>query len=306
MVNIVSYNILNEYHAVKYPTAEGLKPNPDGSKTLVGNWSDRIAGLASNLEKSHFDVVLFQEISHANEEDVRNVLLRGCCPLSWNHNYFTEKVASIGIGMAYNPKTMKLLNETSFKHHFDPAKPVEYRAGIFMDLQSVKTGQVWRVASIHLRGYFAKEPDTVKKERSMEVGLIELQRVVSEVSTNLEGLTDDGKRYDVDHIVVGGDLNEGREVSAFRNSRINFLEGKKFKTDGNNEVTEPSTGRRIDWIFHKEMRATPTVALEPIRIESLTIASDHHMIGTHFRLIRGGAAAPAAPTALAAPAAPAV
>ena len=67
-MRLISYNILNPYHAVKWNTLEGLT-----SEDAQDNWElDRRTKVFKNLQDSQFDIACLQEISERTLQEFQH------------------------------------------------------------------------------------------------------------------------------------------------------------------------------------------------------------------------------------------
>ncbi len=295
-MKILTYNILNPYHAVNWNTEEGYHKKDQAEieqlkseelekgETLiekegrVDNWPTRKQVVLSNLESSGFDVACLQEVCAANSyQDLKSRL--SVIGLSLGKIEANEdKYKVMGPTIAYNPQTVDFIRQKIFE-----AKSNQ-RGQIYGDFKDKASGQIFRVASLHLKGYLSKKFDPTieeqkqgweNKQKGKVDGYNELCDIVSEVESDLQ---------DVDHIVLCGDFNEDQWEMEYPLSRQVKLTDSRYQFDGNLNPSEKRSERKIDWIFHKSLKNV-SVNLAPMSFPNQNQeASDHLMVGTEISM----------------------
>lgn len=278
---LASYNILNPYHAVKWAEQRGLNEtgktlSRDELKASTGaqdanawrqfsNWSFRCDAVSDNIQFAH--IACLQEVSVETIEKLRQLTgPKGYQLASAVYHASSQPMQQFGNAILYK----------AGKVHLKQAFEIVHRAG--ETRRSAACGifqiddKIVAIASVHLAGYNSKETNLEKKQESKKSGFNELKTYVEELEKHAEGL---------DGIIISGDFNEDPSEALFDLYRPGFLKSHGFQCDDNLAATEPSTGRRIDWIFYKSLALRKTVQLTSMGLESIQKqASDHLITGT--------------------------
>ena len=231
------------------------------------NFDARCPLLAENIKK--VDVVCLQEISSDAIQKIIDCTGYKLAKASYHTSDAPEKV--FGNAILFNPNTVRMKGDFEISHK--GSKVTRQAACAVLE----SGGKVYKVASVHLEGYWSKNPDLVKKQESKKIGHEELQMYVAGVES---------EPTDADAIVIGGDFNEGAEERDADLYRPGFLKDRKYSFDGSLAPTEPTTNRRIDWIFIKARAGNDFVRLESMNLENNQHnVSDHLMTGTTVRWV---------------------
>jgi len=284
-ITVGSYNVLNPYHAVKWATEQGL--TEDGKQRdpqflrdlargedeeawkLYSNWSERKELLAENIY--HAAIVCLQEVS---EETIIDLQIAAPFYLVSKVGFHeaSRRVEQFGNAIMYDHHKARLLNSFEIEHIVQGEKDAWSRNAVCAVFEV--SGKVIKVASVHLSGYNPTETELPKKQASKEVGYKELQAYVTEIEKDLDG---------IDGIVIAGDFNEDPSEAVREMYRPGYLESQGYRNDGNLTVTEPSKGRKIDWVYYKDVR-TKDAQLSSAELEHRQRqVSDHLMTGTEIR-----------------------
>ena len=266
-LRVGTYNILNPFHAVKWSTAEGL------DEQGADNWlTGRRQALLGNLNRAQLDLCALQEISTRTYPDLSRAMLNtqevGITRL---YTHFTQdQEGAHGVTVIYNRQRFELIRDIGLK---TPSE--EHRCAACVDLRDRRDGRIYRVVSVHLKGYNPYETDLEQKRQSQRRGDAELSSYLPQVLTESEH---------IDGIFVMGDFNEDAQEMKARGltSRQNQLLEAAFKWSGTEEVTEKRTGRQIDWIFYREQRAEYYTQLKSTPISQEYGASDHVLTAMHL------------------------
>lgn len=235
---IGSYNILNPYHAVKWNTDEGLNEQGDD------NWEEgRRSSIIKNIQDAQLDICALQELSDRTVDELKipiaddKFMQRSSL---WKH--FTEEPEGAhGVAVFFNPDRFALVAERGIKSS-DP----KFRYAACVDLKDLSNGFVYRVVSVHIKGYDPYEKDLALKSESQKRGDQELSEYIADCTHSHEQL---------DGIFIMGDFNEDAEEMERRGllSRQGQLIQAKFTWTGVTCPTETRSQRQIDWIFYKDL-----------------------------------------------------
>lgn len=292
-VSMGTYNLLNDYHGVKWGEKEGLNAagkalieadEKAGKKTLNASTQDgswrvynlgelRTDDLAANIQLTTITCV--QELSQERLQSLQAKLKSQGYELAnvvFHESMKPEKEDSVpfqqfGNAIFYDTKKVQLKEGFEIKH--EAGKTGRSAAGAVFQIGG--TEKKVAVASMHLAGYWEGQPDPVKKQESKQAGFEELKNYTKQLENRVNGT--------VDAIVIGGDFNEDANEKEMDLYRPGFLEGQGYKFDGNLATTEPSKNRRIDWLCCKPLKGA--VQLTSMGLESVQKqVSDHLMTGS--------------------------
>lgn len=254
-----TYNILNPFHAVKWVTKEGL------TSSGGDNWDEwRSRAVCNNIEQNHLDICALQELSERTKTEIEVKTASGIMmQMSELYLHFTEDEGGAhGVAVLYNPERFKLLNDLGLK-----TSQESYRYAAMVDLEDQHTGSIYRVISVHLKGYNPYQKDVVIKAEEQRRGDEELQEYLTLAMTHSENL---------DGIFVLGDYNEDAKEMERRGveSRQGRLMLEGFKWTGVPEITETRSERQIDWIFYRDQHED-LYKIKSVRATQHLGASDH-------------------------------
>lgn len=263
-VRIGTYNILNPFHAVKWRTAEGLNEAGDD------NWDQgRAQTILDNLRHASLDLCALQEVSARTYPLLAEASLdQGSCGLSLLHTHATrEPEGAHGVAVLYQRARFELIRDVGLK-----TREEEHRSASCVDLRERESGRVYRVISVHLKGYNPYELDLEHKREAQKRGDHELKSYLGDALAELDG---------VDGVFVLGDFNEDAPEMEARGitSRQGQLIQAGFTWSGVIEPTEVKTERQIDWIFYRDLRATEAPTLTRLDVARDTSGSDHSLTG---------------------------
>jgi endonuclease/exonuclease/phosphatase family metal-dependent hydrolase len=247
-MRLISLNILNPYHAVKWKTAAGLTQGQD-------NWLKRRELIVKVLKSSNFAVACLQEVSPANYAFLSQEFKGAGLAI-----YPAPEDSQEGLAIFYDPNKVTLVFMKTFV--------VGRHSGIYADFNDKETGQNFRAASIHLKGYFVEETDLSKKQASKQEGFDQLQGTLEVLEKDASSL---------DYICIAGDVNEDEREQSYPLYRMGRLVQSGYKEDGDRNLTEWDSGRKIDWIFVKELKSRCFLISSHIHQEA---CSDHKLVGT--------------------------
>lgn len=273
-VSIATYNILDPFYAVYWAEPAGLNEEGlaasretlrasaqtmDKAWETYSNWNQRQETLAKNIQSA--DIVCLQEVSETTLADLQELTNYQLAAVSYSH---IPGLPSFGNAILYN-KEKVTLEEGSVLTCESPPAIRGAAVGIF------KIGnKLIKVASLHLSGYYSKEPDLIKKQASKKRGFDELQNFKRQIESQVQGL---------DGIVIAGDFNESKDEEERELYRPGVLMEAGYLCDNCFSPTEPLKNRKIDWLFFKSLKGEEP-AMAPLGLEELKQASDHHMSGT--------------------------
>jgi len=258
-----TYNILNPFHAVKWSTAEGL------DELGADNWlTGRRQSILDNLGQASLDICALQELSARTYPEISQVRLNGQeTKMSKLYTHFTlEPGGTHGVAVLYNNQRFELLRDVELR-----TPSAEYRCAACVDLRDRQSGRLYRVVSVHLKGYNPYETNLDEKRVSQRRGDHELANYLVDLLDDAEGL---------DGFFVMGDFNEDAQEMMTRGatSRQGQLMASGFNWSGAEEVTETRTGRQIDWIFYRDAQTPLQSNIHPQVISQEHNASDHVLI----------------------------
>ena len=255
-MKVITYNILNPYHAVKWRTAEGL--NEAGGC----NWTAwRAEAIFNNLSGADFDVACLQEISLTTLEQLKARL----SVASHDLHDTDEPEGAHGVATLYNPERVEVLRAGSYRSQATPE-----RAAAFVDVRDLAQGRVVRLISVHIKGYNPYEEDLTRKRASQEVGDLELMSYITQALADVEGL---------DGVAFLGDFNEDEVEMSREGSRQRVLIERGFVWDQVIDTTETRTGRKIDWALYRPLTPQGEANVLHARPEQELSASDHALTG---------------------------
>lgn len=236
----------------------------NGKEWMVySNWDLRSPVVAKNVNLA--DVICLQEISKETIKTLQHITL-GYELASEVYHSSEAPIKEYGNAILYKAEKVHLKKAFEIKHG-DEGSSRSAACGLFEI-----SGRIVEVASVHLKGYWPGQSDFEKKQQSKEAGYRELQTYVNGLEENVIG---------VDGIVVGGDFNEDPGEAEYDLYRPGFLLSSDYQYDQSLVVTEPSNGRRIDWVFYKPLDSRDVVTLSSMGLEKTQKqASDHLMTGT--------------------------
>lgn len=267
-MNIVTYNILLPYYALKHNLKDGIVHIDKNLQ--MDNWHIRKDIVVDNLKKSEFSVCCLQEVSPRIYQELSGVFKSA----GYNtHRTDEVKCGMQGVAIFYDPSKLELLAVGKFKsiHEW-------WRGKVCCDFKDKKTSRVVRVMSIHLKRYDPSEKDYKKKQNAKLQGLQEL--MYYHIVANNKNI------QKIDNLIIAGDFNEGCDAIKEPLSRIKLLKDLGYKTDGSLKMTEKKTGRKIDWIFCKKMSEKGGFQLKPLVFKGENyLGSDHLMAGTKITFI---------------------
>ena len=254
-MRLVTYNILNPFHAVKWRTDEGLDVSGED------NWRDhRALRVISNLQASHFDVACIQELSESTFNDLSSVF-----EIATFHKHFTEDApqGEHGTAILYNPAKMEMIASGGYR-----TERTMYRYAAWADLRDLESGRVLRAISVHLKGYNPYEEEIPIKRAAQVNGDTELSYYLDIALDDLDG---------VDGVTVMGDFNEDAQEMKVRGetSRQAQLIKRGFIWDEVEDVTESRSSRKIDWVFYLDTATPKLTTLNHVEVVQDRAASDH-------------------------------
>lgn len=275
-VSIATYNILHPFFAVEWSetaglSEEGLKASKEDLQNSIqsyqnnvwkiySNWDQRSGAIASNIKLA--DIVCLQEIA---EDTLKTLQELTNYQLASSVYHYYPGETKFGNAIVYNEERVSLKETSQISYETPPDIRSAASAVLEVSTKTIK------VVSVHLSGYYPKEPDHQKKQMAKVKGFNELQSFKTQVETEVEGL---------DGIVIAGDFNESKDEEEAELYRPGYLIEAGYRHDNCFIVTEPLKNRKIDWLFYKSLtNNAPT--LTSMDLEKLqTQASDHLMSGT--------------------------
>ncbi len=306
-VSIGSFNILNEYHAVKWGDDSGLnevgkqesstvrkQALKEGNWKIYSNWETRLPLIVDNIRQ--VSIACLQEVNQDRLNDILQALKgedgQATYMLAAQAISKDKKDPSsddpgkfFGNAILYQSSDVKCLSSTHYPRELSIDSG---RGSAVADLEV--SGRVIRVASCHLAGYWPGNPNFEKKEESKKQGFEQVKALHQFMeSDELNGIS---------AIVIAGDFNEDPSESASSLYRVAELKQQGYFSDGNSFMTEPpsvrrpDSDRRIDYIMVKSLDQGLVVAnnmhLEEQQLDvanlAMAQASDHLMTGTQLKL----------------------
>jgi len=264
-MRLITYNILNPYHAVKWRTAEGLDAAGES------NWEAwRRDAVVANLRAARADALCLQEVSAETLDALAEALVPDLLVAAHALHDTDEPAGAHGVAVLYRATAVELVG-ARVHHSGAPA-----RVGVAADLRCRATGRVVRALSVHLKGYNPAERDPARRRESQRVGDAEL-------ADYLAGALEGGGVGGVDAVAVAGDFNEDADELARADSRQGVLHAQGFSWDGALDVTETRTGRKIDWVFYRALTPAGAASLVHLDAPQDRAASDHAITGVELR-----------------------
>ena len=240
-LNIASYNILNPGHALEWKTPAGIETLGDGS--VVSNWPKRAPWVRDNLTASDFHIACLQEVGFVQAQFL-------ACAFSLLATGYPDNGANPFIfknALLYRPDVLRLEDRYEIITDMDPAlRIVPATMAIFTHLPSNH-----RIAavSVHLKGYVLSETNQEVIQKTRPPGYRQLAKQLA--AAQLHACSKNCWT-----MIVAGDFNE-HLIPNNPMGRAAFMEKEGYKHDGNLIPSEPSTGRKIDWIFARGALLTP-------------------------------------------------
>lgn len=285
-IDICTYNILNDHHAVKYKTFPGyVEVNVNGEMRIIGNWRERRDIILNDLLRSGCHILCLQEVSWDAfcylEKNLENTSY-AIAGYSQHANLDEKAPSSHGNVIIYDYKSVSLLGQkiikslkSQFVEEADGTKVSLSRGEIYADFSSNNTGVKFRVANTHLKGYDRFTTDLKKKNEDRLIGFQELEEVIKWMEKDSTGF---------DFLVITGDLNEGFEEIESPLSRLRLLQKNDYIFDGNETFSEPATDTKIDHIYIKPIaQDKESVQLVPLKVEMPPVlGSDHLLVRTQI------------------------
>ncbi len=263
------------------------------------NFDNRKVKILKDLESADLDVVCLQEISKDRleelfkykEKGVKNLKDLGYTFRYGQHVKFRkDRSGNVKIGkdgkpeQISNPDSVAIIYKTA-KFSEKDVRTREYeveqsgggaitavKKHLFIDLEDNKTHEVTRIATCHLEG---------GKNRAVGDEQIETVKQLVEDMTTIKD-----NAYQVHQLVITGDFNRQRAASdnpdVFVDPGLKVLADDNYLDDRKYRVTEPSSGRQIDWIFYKALNGQ-TQKPKAIDIDMPhPDVSDHRMIASEI------------------------
>lgn len=262
---IASYNILHDAYRQDWPAWAEI--NPQTGRT---RWQQFLM----NIGQVQPDILAVQECAPGIFEGLKQRLGKdGVYADHWEGNaeQGMQKKGE-GVAILYNPARYQRLGVKSPVFRSEHQGRFLDRAHVWTDLLDRTTGKIIRVASVHLFGGAQRE-----------IG----EQQVAEIRHQLSTERARNQNYEVDVNLLCGDFNGSHLPVEYNMNQPDFRVTSCFQEymfDGSNIPTEPSTGRRIDYVFVKA-GSSEIQGLEPIATHQMPQASDHHM--TASRLVIG-------------------
>lgn len=257
---IGTYNILNPFHAVKWKTLEGLNEQQED------NWDEwRREAILDNLQRSPLDICALQEVSARTYPELAQASLGGSpTQITQLYTHYTrEAEGAHGVTILYRADRWEVVSDQGLK---TPSE--EYRCAACVDLRDARNQLVYRIISVHLKGYNPYEEVTEVKRGEQERG-------DQELTSYLESWTRDAEH--LAGVIVLGDFNEDAEEMTARggSSRQGRLITRGFTWSGAHAPTETRSGRQIDWILYQPRSTQDSLSVEATSVSQNLAASDH-------------------------------
>jgi endonuclease/exonuclease/phosphatase family metal-dependent hydrolase len=260
IMRVISYNILNPFHALKYKTKQGLTKNKKQS-----NWEDRKVQIKDNLNSYDFHIACLQEVSPSTISSLREDFnIEAYC----EHSNLDPN-AIHGPAIAVNTDRLEVIEAGSVQ----TPDPQRYRSASFVKVKNHDTGIVSAILSVHLEGYNPDEPNQTIKSQAKHEGYEELKTYTQFLESK-----------DADVYVLAGDFNENAGEINETMSRCAYLLDAGFAFDGDLTPTEKDKNRKLDWVFVKSSRSYDLSPLDnpPPHAE----ASDHSPCGSVITVLK--------------------
>lgn len=255
-ITLASYNILHPGLAVAMGTPQGITRMPEGN--IASNWYERAPQIADNLEGA--DIVCLQESSpHCAER-----LTGKFSVLAHAMHRFHNGTAAHGTALLTakgQPRPLLVFNWLA------PGRRGRNACCAIFKLPD--NGPRLLVASVHPDGYWEGEPRDLRFTRKRYKGYRELASYIHRAQPY---------KQHVDAIVIAGDINEHYMPRGNTHNRHVLLGLNGYQDDHHLVTTEPSTGRKLDWIYVWSRRS---VELQPVYEDArFPNASDHLPVKT--------------------------
>lgn len=301
-VRFAAYNILDPFLAVKHATLVGLTTL--GLRTIPSQLSAACVGVPddpyahplpwkqySNFERDRLpliaasiqmaDVVCVQEVCAATALLISNAVKRThhLAALA-THGKSSQSQHGNAIFVAHGDR-FKVHKDScgaglaGLTHWNNARTSMRKAAAVTMDID----GRQWAIVSVHLSGYWPDEPDGATK-------LIAKQRGVSELRNYLEQI-EAGALGPIKNVMVAGDFNEGFEEAASTGSyRPKIMaDAGYWRCTENSHITEPSTGRKLDWLFFRTETKPASCVSARLETKQIRAASDHLITGVSLGFV---------------------
>jgi len=278
MIILATYNVLHPFYSVEWAEQAGLNELAAGLskeelRILAGdeengwkkysNWEERCPHIAKNIQLA--DIICLQEIS---KETLTSLLAQTPGYLLASEAYHPSRTPSREFGNAILYRKDKVHLVEAFQIQQGTTHAGRTAACAIFEM----LGKKIKMASIHLSGYDPQERNPKRKAGHKKKGFQQLQYYVEELERDVEG---------IDGIVIAGDLNEDLSEASYAYYRPGYLTDCGYLWDQYAAQTEPSSGRRIDWLYYKPITSKSTFKLIPMQFEDKQLhASDHLMTGT--------------------------
>ena len=253
-MRVMSYNILNPFHALKHKTRQGLAKNKKQS-----NWEERKDQITDNLNSYDFDIACLQEVSPSTISNLREHFnVESYC----NHSNSNPEAAH-GTAIVVNTDRLEVIEAGNIQ----TPDPQKYRSAAFVKVKNHDTGIVSAILSVHLEGYNPDELNQTIKSQTKHNGYEELKTYTQFLEST-----------DADVYVIAGDFNENAGEIGEPMSRCAYLFDAGFISDGDLTPTEKDKNRKLDWVFVKSARSCGLSPLDnlPPHVD----ASDHSPCGS--------------------------
>lgn len=278
MLILATYNVLHPFYSVEWAEQAGLSPLADGLskeelRILAGdeengwknysNWEERCPKISENIQMA--DIVCLQEISR---ETLAALMALAPEYALASEAYHPSRTPAREFGNAILYKKGRVQLSEGYQILQGDLHAGRAAACAIFEI----FGKKIKVASIHLSGYDPLERNIKRKIGHKKRGFHQLKYFAEELERNNEG---------IHGIFIAGDLNEDTSEKSLPYYRQGYLITQGYEWDRHEAATEPSTGRRIDWLFYKPTVSDATYKLIPMNFEENQLhASDHLMTGT--------------------------
>lgn len=258
-LTLATYNILHPVYAIAQRAPAGILVLPKGR--IVSNWLRRAGRVINNLKASGCDIVCLQEASP--------ITLRALVQ-HFNHVSFAEYPRKTPPQFPSQRAGTALLFKQNTVISAGPplvlgghnALARNAAAAIFTHIAS---GKRILAISIHATGYKPGVSNAAELATSKEAGYLELQSYLAQAEV---------LKKQVDAVVIAGDFNEDPGEDGKPNSRHDLMRAYGYCSDGNLAASEPSTGRKLDWLY--------VWGKAPVTVKSVTAPSPHPEASDHL------------------------